>query len=66
MTISDDVIYRALRESIIAWEVCASIHREYAKGKDALFNTRQSDFVKHANDCREALDKFTQYFYRDQ
>ena len=39
-------------EAAIAWEVCASLHREYAKGKDALFTTRQADFVKHANNAR--------------
>ena len=40
------------REAAIAWEVCASIHREYAKRKDAFFSTRQADFVKHAADAR--------------
>lgn len=40
-------------EAAIAWEVCASLHRQYCKGKDALFTTRQSDFVKHAEDARE-------------
>ena len=39
-------------EAAIAWEVCASIHREYAKGKDGLFTTRQADFIKHADDAR--------------
>ena len=39
-------------EAAIAWEVCASLHRQYCKGKDALFTTRQSDFVKHAEDAR--------------
>ena len=36
----------------IVWEVCASLHRQYCKGKDALFTTRQSDFVKHAENAR--------------
>ena len=40
------------REAAIAWEVCASTHRIYAKGKDPLFSTRQADYVKHANDAR--------------
>ena len=35
----------------IAWEVCASIHREYAKD-DPFFTTRQGDFVKHAEAAR--------------
>lgn len=39
-------------EASIAWEVCASLHRQYCKGKDALFTTRQSDFVKHAENAR--------------
>ena len=43
------------KESAIAWEVCASIHREYGKGKDPFFSTRQGDFVKHANDARAML-----------
>jgi len=41
------------KEAAIAWEVCASIHRQFAKGKDALFTTRQSDFVRHAADALE-------------
>jgi len=40
-------------EAEIAWEVCASLHRKWAKGKDALFTTRQNHFVKHANDARQ-------------
>ncbi|MDR7094132.1 hypothetical protein [Hydrogenophaga laconesensis] len=43
------------KEAAIAWEVCASLHRQWAKGKDALFTTRQTDFVKHAADARAAL-----------
>ena len=43
------------KEAAIAWEVCASIHREYGKGEDPFFNTRQGDFVKHANDARAML-----------
>ena len=43
------------KEAAIAWEVCASIHREYAEGKDALFKTRQQDFVRHAKAAREAM-----------
>ena len=39
-------------EAAIAWEVCASLHRQYCKGKDALFTTRQLDFVKHAENAR--------------
>lgn len=46
---------RWTKEAAIAWAVCASIHREYAKGRDALFTTRQADFVKHEDDARRAL-----------
>ena len=43
------------KEATIAWEVCASIHREYAKKKDPFFTTRQADFVKHTEAARSAL-----------
>jgi hypothetical protein len=43
------------KEAAIAWSVCASIHREYCKGRDPLFKTRQSDFTKHENDARAKL-----------
>jgi hypothetical protein len=41
------------KEAAIAWTVCASIHREYAKGKDGVFKTRQADFLRHAEDARQ-------------
>ncbi len=44
---------RGWLEAAIAWEVCASIHQTWAKGKDALFKTRQADFVKHAKVARQ-------------
>lgn len=34
------------KEAAIAWAVCASIHREYAKGRDPLYTTRQADYMK--------------------
>lgn len=40
------------RNAAAAWEVCASIHRTYAKKTDALFTTRQQDFLRHAADAR--------------
>ena len=43
------------KEATIAWEVCASIHRKYAKGRDALFSTRQHDFVAGAEKARAML-----------
>ncbi len=39
-------------EAAIAWEVCASIHETFAKGKDAVYKTRHGDFVRHADDSR--------------
>lgn len=42
------------KEAAIAWRVCASIHESFAKGKDALFKTRQADFVRHANAAKKA------------
>ena len=44
-------------EAAIAWEVCASLHRQYCKGKDVLFTTRQSDFVKHAENARKLASR---------
>ena len=40
-------------EAAVAWEVCASLHRKFCKGKDALFSTRQADYVRHAEDSRK-------------
>lgn len=40
------------KEATIAWSVCASLHREYCKGKDPFFKTRQADFIKHENEAR--------------
>lgn len=41
------------KEATIAWSVCASIHREYCKGRDPFYTTRQADFTKHEHDARE-------------
>ena len=40
-------------EAAVAGEVCASLHRKFCKGKDALFSTRQADYVRHAEDSRK-------------
>ena len=45
----------AWKEATIAWAVAASIHREYAKGKDPFFTTRQADYRKHEKAAREKL-----------
>lgn len=45
----------ARKEAVIAWSVCASIHREYGKGRDPLYSTRQGDFVKRERDARVAM-----------
>jgi hypothetical protein len=49
-------ISEAWKEATIAWACCASLHREYAKGKDALYTTRQADFVRHGGKARAALE----------
>lgn len=46
---------QAYAETAVAWSICASIHREYAKGKDPFFKTRQADFTKHENDARAKI-----------
>ena len=43
----------AWKEAAIAWEVCMSVHKEYAKGKDPLYIMRQADFVRHAEAARK-------------
>lgn len=50
---------RGWLEAAVAWEVCASIHQKWAKGKDALFTTRHTDFVKHADDARAKAKLYT-------
>lgn len=40
------------KEAAIAWTVCASVHEHWAKGKDALYKTRHTDFERHAADAR--------------
>ena len=42
-------------EATIAWAVCASLHREYAKGRDPFFKIRQEDFKKHEEEARSEL-----------
>jgi len=49
----------ARKDATIAWAVCASIHREFAKGRDALYTTRQADFLKHEADSRAKLEGLT-------
>jgi len=47
------------KEAAISWEVCASIHEKWAKNKDAVFTTRQGDFVKHAEAARQKMKELT-------
>jgi hypothetical protein len=47
-----DDAHEGWKEATIAWAVCASLHREYCKGKDPFFKTRQADFIKHENEAR--------------
>lgn len=42
------------KEAAIAWNVCASLHERFGKGKDALFTTRQRDYTRHAAAARKA------------
>ena len=42
------------KEAAIAWNVCASLHERFAKGKDALFTTRQADYKRHFAEARKA------------
>lgn len=53
--IQREAVPEGWKEATIAWEVCASIHREYAKKKDPFFTTRQADFVKHTEAARAGL-----------
>ena len=43
----------AWKEAAIGWTVCASVHEQWAKGKDALYTTRHGDFERHAEDARQ-------------
>ena len=45
-------LWEAWKETAIAWNVCASIHREYAKGKDPFYKTRQADLMRRAENAR--------------
>ena len=47
--------YDPYKEAAIAWSVCRSLHREYCKGRDPFYKTRQSDFEKAENKAREEL-----------
>lgn len=51
----DRTAYEGWKEAAIAWAVCASIHREYAKGRDPFFKTRAADFEKHLAAAREQV-----------
>lgn len=39
-------------DAAVAWEVCASVHATWAKGKDAMFKTRNKDYLNHAERAR--------------
>lgn len=45
------------KEAVIAWSVCASIHRDYGLSVDPFYTTRQADFIKHEADCRKKLEE---------
>ena len=44
-------------EAAMAWEVCASLHKAYTKGRDPFYTTRQADLVKRAAEMRERARK---------
>jgi hypothetical protein len=48
-------------EATAAWAVCASIHRQYCKGKDPFYTTRQADFTKHEAAARAKLNALLQH-----
>lgn len=50
---SDNALAEGWKEAAIAWEVCASVHRAWGKGRDALFTTRQADYLRHAQMAQE-------------
>lgn len=50
--------FEGWKEAVIAWRVCASIHREFAKGKDPFFKTRAKDFEKAINKAVEMMNKY--------
>lgn len=54
----DEASLQWAKEATIAWSVCASIHREYARGKDPFFTTRQSDFTKHEEAARATCTEY--------
>ena len=51
----EDAAKAGWKEAAIAWNVCGSIHRQYAKGRDALFTTRQADYQRHYDDAAKRL-----------
>jgi hypothetical protein len=40
-------------QATLAWQICASIHRTYAKDKDPFFTTRQNDFINNTERARQ-------------
>jgi hypothetical protein len=43
------------KEAALAWEICASIHREYAQGQDAKFKAQQADFLQRAAEAKARM-----------
>ena len=52
--------FEGWKEAAIAWSVCASIHEQWAKGKDALYKTRHADFKRHAERARKLASELDQ------
>ena len=58
-----DELEKVWLDASLAWRICASVHREFARGKDSLFNTRQADFLRHAE---ESMKKAKEVIERDE
>lgn len=52
---ADREAVRGWKEATIAWAVAASIHREYCRGRDPFYKTRQADYARHEAEARAKL-----------
>ncbi|AUZ95402.1 hypothetical protein FDI40_gp643 [Agrobacterium phage Atu_ph07] len=47
------------REANVAWSVCQSSHRDFAKKSDAMYTTRQNDYIKNKEKTKENIEKIS-------
>lgn len=59
MSYQDNDIARGWGEAAVAWRVCASLHEQYAKGRDTLYATRQLDFYRHGDQAKDMQAKLS-------